>query len=222
MTAAFAFALAAWFSPQDAGAPPPGAIVLFNGKDTSAWVHRGNNEPCRWKVENGELVVTPGQPDVMTKQAFGDYRLHVEFWLPLMANARDQGRANSGVYNHGRYEIQILDCWNNKTYAFGGVGAIYGQKDPDKDAIKPPENWNSYDILFRGPRVDASGKITEKPRITAWHNGIKIHNNFEIKETPTTAGLEGPVPARGPILLQNHGNPIRFRNIWIVPMDGKL
>lgn len=200
---------------------PQGAVVLFDGKDTSAWVHRNSREPFAWKVENGDMVVTAGKPDIMTRQEFGDYRLHVEFCLPLMPEAKDQGRANSGVYNQGRYEIQILDNWNNSTYATGGIGAIYGQKDPDKDAIVPPGWWNTYDILFRSARLGPDGKVVEKPRITVWHNGIKIHNNVEIEKS-TTAGIEGPWVTKGPILLQNHGNPVRFRNIWIVPMDGKL
>src|SRR5476649_125912 len=132
--------------------PPKGAIVLFDGKDTSMWCERGSKDACQWDVIDGCLVVKGGAPDLMTKREFGDYRLHLEFWLPLMADQTSQGRANSGVYNHGRYEVQILDSFHNPTYAFGGCGAIYEQKDPDKDAILPPETWNSYDITFRAPR----------------------------------------------------------------------
>ena len=191
--------------------------MLFDGKSTEHWVHRGTNAPCQWEVKNGELIVKSGQPDIMTKQSFGDYRLHVEFWLPLMTDAKDQGRANSGVYNHGRYEIQILDSYQNPTYKTGGCGAIYGQKDPDADAIKPPETWNTYDIDFRAPRFDDKGQVTQRPRITVRHNGVLIHDNVEIAAKNTTAGLDGVQPKSGPILLQNHGNPVRFRNIWIVP-----
>lgn len=194
--------------------PPANAVVLFDGKDASAWVHRRTGEPCKWTVKDGALVVTPGQPDILTKREFGDYRLHIEFWLPLEADKTDQARANSGVYNQGRYEIQVLDSWKNKTYATGGCGAIYGQKDPDKDAIRPPETWNSYDIEFEAARV-ADGKLVSKPRITVWHNGVKIHDDVEIEKS-TTAGIEGPWVTKGPILLQNHGSPVRFRNIWIV------
>jgi 3-keto-disaccharide hydrolase len=200
--------------------PPKGAIVLFNGKDTSKWVSRGDKSPCQWNVVDGYLEVKPGAPDIMTKQDFGDYKLHVEFWLPLMADKTSQGRANSGVYNQGRYEIQVLDSYNNPTYEFGGCGAIYSQKDPDKDAIKPPEQWNTYDITFRAARLDKEGNVTEKPRITVFHNGIKIHDNVEIEGTATTSAITGPQPKVGPILLQDHGCPVRFRNIWIVPMKG--
>lgn len=201
--------------------PPKGAIVLFDGKDTSHWIHRGSKSPCQWTVEDGCLIVKPGTGDIVTKEEFGDYKLHVEFWLPLMADQESQGRANSGVYNHARYEIQVLDSYKNPTYPFGGCGAIYEQKDPDKDAIKPPEQWNTYDITFKAPRFDKSGNLTAKPRITVVHNGIKIHDNVEIDKESTRSGQDGPRPKVGPILLQDHGCQVRFRNIWIVPMKSK-
>lgn len=200
------------------GSAPPGAIVLFGGKDTSEWVHRGTGAPCKWDVVEGALVVKAGTSDIQTVRTFGDYRLHVEFQLPLMPDAKDQGRANSGVYNQGRYEIQVLDSYNNPTYKFGGCGAIYGQKDPDTDAIVPPGWWNMYDILFRAPRFNAAGEVTERPRISVWHNGIRIHRDVELVGDATTSGIEGPLPAKGPILLQNHGAPVHYRNIWIVEM----
>jgi hypothetical protein len=199
-------------------ARPANAIVLFDGSDASAWVQRGSGVPCRWDVQNGELVVKAGESDILTKREFGDYRLHLEFQLPLEAEKTDQGRANSGVYNQGRYEIQILDMWNNKTYAMGGCGAIYGQKDPDKDAIVPPGWWNTYDIVLRSARRDSSGNLAAKPRISVWHNGVKIHDEVEIQKPQTAAGVEGSWVAKGPILLQNHGSPVRFRNIWIVEL----
>jgi len=198
------------------GQAPKGAIVLFDGVDTSEWLHRGTNAPCAWDVVEGTLVVKGGTPDLVTKRQFGDYRLHLEFQLPVMPDAKDQGRANSGVYNLGRYEVQILDSYQNPTYKFGGCGAIYGQKDPDTDAIVPPGWWNSYDFLFRAPRLDAAGKVVEKPRLSVWHNGIRIHRDVELQGDATTSGIEGQAPKKGPILLQNHGAPIRFRNIWIV------
>ncbi len=194
-------------------------IVLFNGKDASAWVHRGTGEPCRWKIVDGALEVTPGAPDIVTKQKFGDYHLHLEFWLPYMPNQSSQGRANSGVYNQGEYEIQILDSWKNPTYQYGGCGAVYGEKDPDAFALQPPETWNRYDIDFTAPKFDSAGNVIAKARITVWQNGIRIHNNYEIQHCPTAAGLQEKPVARGPILLQNHGCAVRFRNIWIVPKD---
>lgn len=192
-------------------------IVLFNGRDTSEWIHRGGSKPCEWRVDNGELVVTPGKTDIMTKREFSDYTLHLEFKLPVMLQATSQGRANSGVYNLGRYEMQILDSWNNPTYAFGGCGAIYGEKEPDKFALQPPGTWNRYDIEFTAPRFDSSGKQTSKPKISAWQNGIQIHKEYEIQASATAAGIEGSPKPTGPILLQNHGAEVRFRNIWIIP-----
>ncbi len=194
---------------------PKNAIVLFDGKDTSSWVQRDNGGPSQWDVIDGSLVVKNGTSDIMTRQEFGDYRLHLEFWMPNLPNAKDQGKANSGVYNQGRYEIQILDNFNNPTYKFGGVGSLYAQKDPDQNAVIPPENWNIYDILLRSARLDAAGKVLEKPRISVWHNGLRIHRDVEINTPMTAAGMEGQWVTKGPIMLQNHGAPVRFRNIWI-------
>lgn len=197
---------------------PRGAVILFNGKDAALWHQNGSNDACKWDIVDGCLVVRPGTGDIATTQEFGDYRLHVEFWLPLLADKTSQERANSGVFQQGRYEIQVLDSYHNPTYKTGGCGAIYGQKDPDKDAIIPPEHWNTYDVMFRAPRFDASGKETEFPRVTVFHNGIKIHDNVEIKVASTSTGKVGVQPATGPIELQDHGAKIRFRNIWIVPL----
>lgn len=198
---------------------PKGAIILFDGKDASKWCHRGNRGECKWVIKDGYMEVNPGTSDIITKEEFGDFRLHVEFWLPSMTE-EGQGRGNSGVYSHGRYEIQVLDSFKNPTYPFGGCGAIYEQKDPDVNAILPPETWNTYDITFRAPRFNKAGEVVEKPRITVFHNGLRIHNNVLIEKSSTRSGQDGPQPKRGPILLQNHGNPIRFRNIWIVPIKG--
>jgi len=198
--------------------PPRGAVVLFDGTSADKWHQRGSNQPCKWRLEDACLVVKPGESDIVTNEIFGDYRLHVEFWLPYMANESGQGRANSGVYQQGRYEIQVLDSYKNPTYKAGGCGAIYSFKDPDKDAILPPQEWNTYDVTFRAARFDASGKQTENPRITVIHNGIKIHDNVELTIEHTGGSMDGLPPGQGPIVLQNHGAPVRFRNIWILPM----
>lgn len=202
--------------------PPRGAIVLFDGKSGAAWKHRGTNAEFSWRIVDGAMEVTPGYPDIVTKQEFGDYELHVEFCLPFMPNAKGQERANSGVYNHGRYEIQVLDMVDNETYKAGGCGAIYGLKDPDQLVPRKPGEWQSYDILFRAPRFGPDGKVVENPRLTVFWNGVKIHDRVEIPPTNTVAGISGDPPARGPILLQNHGNPVRFRNIWIRELKDAL
>ncbi len=201
--------------------PPRHAIVLFDGKDVSAWHQRGSSDECKWTLQNGEIVGTPGTGDIVTKQLFGDYKLHVEFWLPNMTDQAGQGKGNSGVYQQGLWEIQVLDSYKNPTYKAGGCGSIYSFKDPDKDAILPPEQWNSYDITFRAARFDKDGKQTENPRITVIHNGIKIHDNVEITIPHTGGAMSDLPPGQGPIILQYHGDPVHFRNVWIVPIKSK-
>lgn len=214
---------------QDKPAPPPkGAIVLFDGKELTSWVSaRGKQQgqPAPWKVEDGYMECAPGKGDIMTKEKFGpDFQLHVEFWLPLMADAKDQGRANSGVYLQGRYEIQVLDSYMNETYANGSVGALYGLIAPDKEAqknaVKPPERWQTYDITFHSPRVDDKGKVTEKGRVTVVLNGVTLINKGEFDKA-TGGALDEKLGTPGPILLQDHGNRIRFRNIWLKPLEEK-
>ena len=200
---------------------PRHAEILFNGKDASAWHQRGSSDECKWDIVDGNLVSKIGTGDIVSKQLFGDYRLHVEFWLPLLTKESGQGKANSGVYQQGRYEIQVLDSYKNPTYKAGGCGSIYDFKDPDKDAIIPPEHWNSYDITFRAARYGADGKLTENPRITVIHNGIRIHDNVELTIPHTGGDLGGLPPGQGPIMLQEHGAAIRFRNVWVLPLGQK-
>jgi hypothetical protein len=196
---------------------PPGAIVLFDGKDLSGWVARKGG-PAGWKVENGYMEVVAKTGDILTKEKFGDFHLHVEFWLPLMANAKGQGRSNSGVYLQGRYEVQVLDSYNNETYADGSCGALYKLIAPSKNASKPPEQWQTYDITFRAPRVDAQGKVTEKGRLTVVHNGVPVIDQGTF-DRPTGGELDRNLGTPGPVLLQDHGNRVRFRNIWLKPLE---
>ena len=198
--------------------PPPGAIVLFDGKDTSAW--QAGGKPCGWKVlDDGSMEVVPKGGSISTQQKFGDCQLHVEFWLPkLPPDVTGQKRANSGVFLQGLYEVQVLDSYNNPTYPMGGCGAIYKTKDPDNvdKAVRPPETWNKYDITFRAARYDAAGNKTEIARVTVLWNGVKVHDNVEVPK-PTAGAKETPPP--GPVILQDHGNPVRYRNVWIVPVE---
>ena len=147
---------------------------------------------------------------------FGSYKLHVEFRVPFMPAARGQGRGNSGVYQHGRYEIQVLDSFG-LTENPGECGAIYGQKAADVNVSLPPGQWQTYDIDFTAPQFDASGKQVKGAIITVLHNGVKIHDAVEVKSV--TGGAWGQPAKTGPVRLQDHGNPTRFRNIWIVPCD---
>ncbi len=201
-------------SEQNPVPAPEGAIVLFDGTDLSGWMHR-DGRPAEWVlVEGGAMEVKVGSGDIQTKQTFGDFQLHLEFYLPLMADKTSQARANSGVFLQGLYEIQVLDSYNNETYEKGECGAIYGQKSPDVNAAQPPETWQTYDITFRAARFDASGNKTENARVTVLWNGVKIHDDVEMPK-PTAGGAETGQP--GPLRLQDHGNLIRYRNIWLVP-----
>jgi hypothetical protein len=200
--------------------PPKGAVVLFNGKDLTGWVTRGG-KPAPWKVRDGFMEVTGGG-DIMTEEKFGpDFQLHVEFWLPLMPDAKGQGRANSGVYLQGRWEIQVLDSYKNDTYANGSVGALYGLIAPDKDAqqkaIRPPEQWQTYDITFQAPRVGDDGKVTDKGHVTVVLNGVTIIDDGRFNKV-TGGAIDEKMGTPGPILLQDHGCKVRFRNVWIKPM----
>ncbi len=202
------------FSQQ--AAAPSDAIVLFDGKDLSQWTdHRGN--PAPWLVQNGEAVTT--KTDIITKREFGDIQLHLEFREPTPATGDGQGRGNSGVFFMGRYEIQVLDCYNNKTYADGATGAIYAQHPPLANACRPPGQWQTYDIVFTAPRF-AGKQLLQPAYFTVIWNGVLVQNH--------TAAL-GPMryralanyddqTTRGPVMLQYHNSAVRFRNIWIRPL----
>ena len=190
--------------------PPSDAIVLFNGKDLSAW-EGGEN----WKIEHGVAIVNEG--NLHTKQAFGDCQLHVEWSAPLPAKGTGQGRGNSGIYMMGMYEVQVLDSFENKTYFEGQAGAIYKQTPPMVNAIRPPGQWNVYDIIFTAPRFDEDGSLKSPAYMTILHNGVLVQNHFELVgptqwHEPTRYSYH---PSKLPIMLQDHGNPVRYRNIWV-------
>lgn len=199
--------------------PPAGAVVLFDGNSLDKWINRKDGQPAGWRLGGGYMEVVAGVGDIITRDRFQDYQLHLEFWLPLMANAQGQGRSNSGVYNQGRIEVQVLDSYGQPPRD-NEAGGIYKVAVPLRNASKKPETWQSYDIAYRAPRIGSDGKQTEKGSITVFHNGILIHNNVPFDAQTTTSGLppEGNDYSKpGPILLQDHGNPILYRNIWILP-----
>jgi hypothetical protein len=201
--------------PNDAtmGAKPPeGAIVLFDGKTLNGWVQRDGKSPADWPVADG--IVTVGHGDIQTAKRFGDFKLHLEFNVPYMPKARGQARGNSGVYLDGTYELQVLDSYGLKLKN-NDCGAIYTQIVPRVNACKPPLQWQTYDVTFHKAVVDAAGKVVKKARVTVIHNGIKTIDDAETGPTPGGAGTH---PGEdGPILLQDHGNAVQYRNIWIVP-----
>lgn len=218
LVASIALTVPAVAEESQSASPPPGAQVLFDGKSLAGWVSL-NGKPAGWTVKDGYIEVGPRKGDIMTDKKFGpDFKLHVEFWLPLMADKTGQARANSGVYLQGRYEVQVLDSYNNKTYPDGACGALYKILTPSKNASKPPEQWQTYDIDFHAPRVDAAGKVTKKGRITVVQNGETIIDNGEF-DRPTDGAMDKNMRAPGPIRLQDHGALVRFRNIWLVQSD---
>lgn len=199
---------------------PKGAIVLFDGKNLEGWVHaRGKlkGKPAQWKLVQGRTMqVAPGTRDIITRQRFGgNFTLHVEFRVPYMPGKKGQGRGNSGVYVQGRYEVQVLDSYGLKSKS-NDCGGIYEVAAPLVNACKAPTVWQSYDINFQAPRCK-DGKKVAPARMTVYHNGVKIHDNVKITKDNTRAGLGGDVCKPGPILLQDHGNPVQYRNIWLLP-----
>ncbi len=197
--------------------PPPGARILFNGKDLAGWVQR-DGRPAAWTVKDGYLEVVPGKGDIMTREMFGPaFQLHVEFWIPLMADKKGQDRGNSGVYLQGRYEVQILDSYLNETYAKGACGALYGVVAPSRNASKPPEQWQTFDITFHAPPVDPKGKPMGAGRVSVVHNGVRVIDNATLKHE-TGAARDERVATPGPIRLQDHGARVRFRNLWLKPL----
>ncbi len=195
-------------SPNAGLKPPANAVVLLayepgKAPSLSNWTNEA------WvALPDGSMQVTPKKGANRTRQQFGDIKqLHIEFWLPLEPKARGQGRANSGVYLADNYEVQVLDSFGLLNTS-GDCGGIYNVARPRVNASLPPKVWQTYDITFRAPRMDASGKVTEPPRLTVIHNGLKIHDNLEIPLARHRA--------KGPLQLQDHSHPIQFRNIWVV------
>ena len=196
--------------------PPADAVVLFDGTSLEHWVKRGSAEPATWPLEDGAMITAGG--DIMSRQRFQDFTLHLEFNVPdSPPEVTGQGRGNSGVFLQGRYEIQVLDSWGSAEPGRGDCGALYNYAAPLVNACKRPTEWQSYDVIFRAPRFDASGARTEKARVTVLQNGRVIQNNLEL-EKQTGGTVDEDYAAPGPLLLQDHGNRVRFRNVWIVPL----
>jgi len=202
-----------------APAPPDDAIVLFDGTDFSHWTHT-NGRPVKWKIIGDAMQIAPRTGSIVTKRDFRDFKLHVEFKTPqLPPNVTGQGRGNSGVYVQRRYEVQILDS-HGLPAKNNGCGSLYKSKAPDRNVCRKPGQWQMYDIRFRAARFNGTSrnaKKTENARITVLHNGVLIHDNVELTNKTGAGRPEGAEP--GPILLQDHGNEVMFRNIWIVPLD---
>jgi hypothetical protein len=199
------------------GQAPSDAVVLFDGVDLSKW-QKGNGSDAHWKVEDGYMEVLKGGA-IDSRDHFGDCQLHIEWATPVEVKGKGQGRGNSGVYLMGRYEVQVLDSWNNKTYPDGQAAALYGQSPPLVNACRAPGEWQTYDIVFRSPRF-AEGKLSSPARATVLHNGVIVQDAVKLigATTHKRAAKYRPHSPKGPIRLQDHGNPVRYRNIWVRPL----
>jgi len=197
--------------------PPPGAIVLFDGTNLDQWVGAGGKAPAPWKLVGGGAAQVQNA-SIKTKQNFdGHFKLHVEFRVPYMPDAKGQARGNSGVYLQGRYEVQVLDSYGLDSKD-NDCGGIYEVAKPRVNACKAPTVWQSYDIDFHAP-VFQGGKRVKPATITVVQNGVTIHENVAIPVDNTRAGLGGDPSQPGPIMLQDHGNPVQYRNIWLLPLN---
>ncbi len=201
------------------GRAPSDAIVLFDGTNLDRW-KSGGNKPAASKVVNGAIVIGGGE--LISRDEFGDCQLHLEWSAPVPAKGRDQGRGNSGVMLFGRYEIQVLDSFENLTYPDGQAAAIYGQYPPLVNASREPGDWQVYDIIFTAPRFKDDGSLESPAYLTMLHNGVLVHNHTALLGSVAFRGLakyskHGP---KGSLVLQDHGNPVRFRNIWVREIKG--
>lgn len=197
---------------------PSDAIVLFDGTSVDAWQHP-DGKPASWKLDatpakGGAMTMT--NAPIITKKKFGDCQLHVEFCTPAEVKGDGQGRGNSGVYFQSRYEVQVLDSYKNETYPDGQCAAIYKQHAPLVNASRKPGEWQTYDIIFHAAKFE-NGKKTANARLTVFHNGVLVQDNAEVTG-PTGSAMNTAEEGDGPLYLQDHGNPVRYRNIWIRPL----
>jgi hypothetical protein len=197
-------------NPGPISGPPSDAVVLFDGKDLSKW-----DSGDKWQITGGYAVSR--ETGITSKDSFGDCQLHVEWATPAEVTGEGQGRGNSGIYLMGRYELQVLDSYENTTYFDGQAASIYKQHPPLVNVCRKPGEWQAYDVIFTAPRFDEAGKVLKPATMTVLQNGVLVQNHFELLggtyyDRPPAYE---PHPPRGPIHLQFHGNPVRFRNIWI-------
>jgi hypothetical protein len=209
------------FSTQEQpGKPPSDAIVLFDGTDLSKWeADEGDGVPTKWIIKDGAMECVPKSGYIRTKDKLGDIQLHVEWAAPTKVEGESQGRGNSGVFLMGLVEVQVLDNYNNPTYADGFAGAVYGVNPPFANALFPPGQFQAYDIVFRRP-IYKDGKQLDPGYVTVFENGVLVQDNTRLEGGTghMTRSKPGPFPEAGPLKLQDHGNPVRFRNIWYRPL----
>lgn len=201
------------------GQPPSDAVVLFDGTSLDSWTSR-DGSPAKWSVHDGYMQTLPGAGPIMSKRSFGDVQAHVEWATPSPGVGKGQDRGNSGVYFMGLYEVQVLDSYENVTYADGQAAALYGQHPPLVNASRAAGEWQSYDVIFRRPRFSATGTLVSPTRLTVFHNGVLVQDNAEL--WGPTNWLEAAPYAKHadalPFILQDHAHPVRYRNFWVRPL----
>ncbi|HVU28303.1 MAG TPA: DUF1080 domain-containing protein [Verrucomicrobiae bacterium] len=204
---------------SEKAAPPSDAIVLFDGKDLLQWRDKKTGGPVGWSVKSGVAISAKG--DIETTNEFGDIQLHLEFREPVLHGREGQDRGNSGVFLMGLYEVQVLDCYSNLTYADGTTGGIYGQHPPQANACRPPGEWQTYDIIFNAPHFDADGKLLSPACATVILNGVVVQNHQAIRGETNwrVPGSYTVHRSTGPLALQYHNNSVSFRNIWVRPIQ---
>ena len=202
-------------TPGDCGAPPSDAIILFDGKDLNEWIS-AKGGPAEWVVADGAMTVKPRTGSIKTKQKFGDIQLHIEWRTPAEVKGEGQGRGNSGIFLMERYELQVLDSYDNITYPNGQAGSIYKQSIPLVNACKKPGEWQTYDVIFMAPEFTEKGSLKSPARITVLQNGVLIQNNFMLRGPTEYNRIPKYEPhGKASISLQDHGNPVSYRNIWV-------
>ncbi|WP_291780284.1 DUF1080 domain-containing protein [Cecembia sp.] len=196
---------------------PSDAIVIFDGSSLSNFVSSRSGQNPEWNLENGVMTVAPGKGDIETKMGFGDMQLHIEWSAPTVIKGEGQGRGNSGIFLMSHYEVQVLDSYESRTYSNGQAASIYKQYPPLVNAMKAPGEWNTYDIYFTAPKFNADGMVVSPARVTVVHNGVLVQNNVEIKGPTEYIGIPNykAHPDELPIKLQDHGDLVSFRNIWV-------
>ncbi len=202
---------------EKVGKAPSDAVVLFDGKDLSKW--RSGKKEAKWKVEGGAMTVNR-TGSIQSKEEFGDCQLHIEWRAPVGEKAEGQGKGNSGVFFFGRYEVQVLNSHSSQTYPDGQAAALYGQKPPDVNACRKEGEWQVYDIIFTRPRFAADGKVKSPAYVTVMHNGVVVQNHHPLigATAHRKVAKYSKHGDKGPIQLQDHGNPVSYRNIWVRPL----
>jgi len=196
--------------------PSSDSVILFDGNNLNQWEHNDSSKP-KWIIENNSMIVNPGTGNLYTKKAFTDIQFHIEWKTPIQISGDGQNRGNSGIFFQNRYELQILDSFNNVTYSNGQAASIYKQHIPLVNASKMPGEWQSYDVIFIAPKFDSEGNLTKRAEMTVFHNGILVQNKSIILGSTVYKGLPEykSHPAKEPIMIQDHSNKIAFRNIWL-------